>query len=237
MNLMSDPLQDAGDLGPALPIPESPDVLKVLIDETRSFLNALEPVRKNLQHMVKLLDRFRDHETIPSPEARFLQDLAATYREKVLHLGPAISGLMPHVEWDRESVRALLTTFGNQENGPAVASHPSPETRLKGKVAAIECFAERIQDLYRRLLDKLDCRSRPVATVVAKYPDEDRDRWIYERLCAGLGYKEVLSQLEAESTTQEWAPLTSTQALRYAAKKYARRKQLPEIPSRKAPRK
>jgi hypothetical protein len=228
---------DAGDLGPAQPIPESPDVLKVLIDEARSFLNALEPVRKNLQHMVKLLDRFRDHETIPSPEARFLQDLATTNHEKVLNLGPAIYGLMPLVEWDRESVRTLLTTFGNQENGPTVASHPSPETRMKGKVAAIECFAERIQDLYRRLLDKLNSRSIPVATVVAKYPEEDRDRWIYERLWAGLAYKEVLSQLKDEGPKQDWGPVTSTQALRGAAKKYARRKHLPEIPSRKAPRK
>src|SRR5262245_29978696 len=231
---MSDPSQD---LGPAQPIPESPDVLKVLIDETRSFLNALEPVRKNLRLMVKLLDGFRSRDSIPSDQARFLQALAVTNREKVLNLGPAISGLMPHVEWDRESVRALLTTFGTQENGPAVGSHPSPETRLKGKVAAIECFAERIQDLYRRLLDKLDCRSRPVATVVAKYPEEDRDRWIYERLWAGLGYKEVLSQLEAESKTQDWAPLTTTQGVQYAAKNYARLEQLPEIPSRKAPRK
>ena len=229
--------RDAGDLGPAPPIPESPDVLKVLIDEARSFLNALEPVRKNLRLMVKLLDGFRSRDSNPSDQDRFLQDLAATYREKVLNLGPAIYGLMPHVEWDRESVRALLTTFGTQENGPTVASHPSPETRLKGNVAAIECFAERIQDLYRRLLDKLNCRSRPVATVVAKYPEEDRDRWIYERLWAGLGYKEVLSQLEDEGPKQGWGDLTSTQALRYAAKKYARLKQLPEIPSRKAPRK
>src|SRR5262249_19203620 len=137
---------DAGDLGPAPPIPESPDVLKVLIDEARSFLNALEPVRKNLQRMVKLLDGFRSRESIPSDQARFLQDLAATNREKVLNLGPAIYGLMPLVDWDRESIRSLLTTFDTQENGSTVASHPSPETRLKGKVAAIECFAERIQD-------------------------------------------------------------------------------------------
>src|SRR5262249_51534496 len=195
------------------------------------------PVRKNLQRMVKLLDGFRSRESIPSDQARFLQDLAATNREKVLNLGPAIYGLMPLVDWDRESIRSLLTTFDTQENGSTVASHPSPETRLKGKVAAIECFAERIQDLYRRLLDKLDCRSRPVATVVAKYPDEDRDRWIYERLCAGLGYKEVLSQLEDERPKQGWGELTSTQALRGAAKKYAHQKHLPEIPSRKAPQK
>ena len=132
---------DAGDLGPAPPIPESPDVLKVLIDEARSFLNALEPVRKNLRLMVKLLDGFRSRESIPSHQDRFLQALAATNREKVLNLGPAIYGLMPLVEWDWESVRALLTTFGTQENGPTFASHPSPEMRLKSKVAAIECFA------------------------------------------------------------------------------------------------
>jgi hypothetical protein len=51
---------DSGGLGPARLIPESPDVWKVLIDEARSFLNALEPVRKNLRWMVTLLNRFRD---------------------------------------------------------------------------------------------------------------------------------------------------------------------------------
>jgi len=96
---------DAGDLGPAPPIPESPDVLKVLIDEARSFMNALEPVRKNFRVLVRLLERFKGVDAVPEQEAGFLQKLAANNREKILNLGPAIYGIMPFVEWDQESAR------------------------------------------------------------------------------------------------------------------------------------
>ena len=228
---------DVGGAGLARPLPGNPEVLKVLIEEARAFLGALEPVRKNFRVLVRLLGRLKGVDAVPEREAALLQELAANNREKVLNLGPAIYGLMPFVQWDPESARAFLATFGRQDNAPAGAPDDRPETRLRDKFAAVECFAERIQDLYQRLLDRLEGSSGPAVPVVAKYPEEDRDRWIYERLCAGLAFKEVLSQLQGEVSKQRWAGLDSAQALRYAAKKYASMKHLPEIPPRKAPRK
>jgi hypothetical protein len=227
---------DEGGGGSARPLPESPDVLKVLIDEARSFLNALEPVRKNFRLMLRLVERYKGAETMAQQDAGFLQELVACNRDKVLNLGPAIHGLMPYVEWDRESLQDFLATFGPQEDGSAGAPGDTDEARLRRKVDAVECFAGRIQALYQRLLDKLGSCSRTGAVAVARYPDEDRDSWIYERLCSGLAHKEVMTRLRDECGGQGWAPITSTQGIGKAAKKYARLHNLPPIRRRTAPR-
>jgi hypothetical protein len=243
---------DAGGGGLPRPLPGNPEVLKVLIEEARAFLNALEPVRNNFRALMRLLGRLKGVEAVPEREAALLRELAASNREKVLNLGPAVYGLMPFVEWDPENARAFLATFGKQDKAPAGDPDNSPETRLGDKLAAVECFAELIQDLYQRLLDRLEgCagpalpnrtvragltqvaaasappgRGRPVSKGKATAA---RDRWIYRQCCKGTAYKDIIAELQKK---KRWNPIHSVQGIRKAAQAYAERKGLPPIPRR-----
>jgi hypothetical protein len=218
-------------LEPAHPLPDNVDVLKILINEAGSFLNDLEPVRKNLRILVHLSERFNSSELVLPKDERHLQELGAKLRAQVLDLGPSIYGIMKYVEWNPENLRVFLDTYSETDDTPADGHGESALARLKKKIAVVECFAERIEIVYQRMLDKLS--SPPNAPIAAKYPEEDRDQWIYLKLYDGKTRKELLIPLQEECKKHDWALIETQQGIGYAAKNYALKKHLPPVPSRR----
>jgi hypothetical protein len=137
------------------PLPDRSDLLMILLAEAKTFLDALEPVRRNFRVLEAQLDRLRKGESLSQGEMKLLSDRVATNRTLVLSLGPRIPNIVEYLERDPVADESFRTAFGDPNEGPVELAVPDAWERFKQKRLAIERFAEHVQNLEGRLLEKL----------------------------------------------------------------------------------
>jgi hypothetical protein len=75
-------------------------------------------------------------------------------------------------------------------------------------------------------------RRRRTEKTVREAKMDARDKWIYERCCAGCPHKEIVAKLGELGRQESWFLIRSVQGVRAAALSYARRNGLPRPPER-----
>jgi hypothetical protein len=77
-------------------------------------------------------------------------------------------------------------------------------------------------------------RLKPVKPERSASAKDKRDKWIYEQLRDGLQTgKQVVEELARIATLKDWTPIASPQGVFQAANRWAKRKNKPQLPTRK----
>ena len=89
-------------------------------------------------------------------------------------------------------------------------------------------------DLYGRIEQEFNATAygveRPVkAASTATTANDTRDKWLYDQCCKIVEYETICLRLAQK---KKWAAIDSVQGVRSAAQRYAKRHDLPDIPSR-----
>src|SRR4051794_32289194 len=124
------------------PLPDHPEVLKVLAAEARGFLDALEPVRKNFGIFEHTMDRAGGDTGPRKAPPEWVDQLLHRNREHVLDLGPTLYGLLDYLPWDEADAAAFREAFptpGTERPAPGTSRESFRRKRL-----AIERFAGRV---------------------------------------------------------------------------------------------
>lgn len=75
-------------------------------------------------------------------------------------------------------------------------------------------------------------REETAALTAQRTQNDDRDKWIYDKVCAGERYKLIVGELSRIAPERGWDKITSVQGVRDRAKNYAKKHGLPPPPRR-----
>jgi hypothetical protein len=122
----------------------------------------------------------------------------------------------------------------------AVAGHCVDHTYPKKLRALFQEAAHHLRNLVRREASQAeDGEASPCLVIKAgearaakDEKREDRDGWLYEKCRQLVPYKAILGELNKIARENGWDPVTSIQAIRQAAQRYAERHRLPPPPAR-----
>lgn len=202
------------------PIPDSPEVIKILIAEADQFLDYYVPLLRDLHHIWDELPDYigPDKESQTEFEA-FLAtkpDVEIRFRRVLRRI--AQGNPHQHTLWEYLQPSPVLDSL-LQRSGESPDASSEELLALKHKYAGLDLVigqVETVRNFRRLLIGKLEGPAplpRPKLT-------EYRDNFIFKRYRENMPLKQIAAEVKQNS---EWDEIATEEGIRRAAKRYARR--------------
>jgi hypothetical protein len=149
------------------PLPDNPEVLKVMLGEAQRWLQVVEPLLTRMRLRQRVLERdLRARAESPSRPG-LVAELTAQIDRDIAQLGSPIESLLDHLDLNEEQAARFCRVFPPDRAAGGEPTSEEGSTRLVQHLEAIDEFTESVRRLYRRLRARLSAVPEHVAPTPA----------------------------------------------------------------------